>query len=98
MKRYLVGYDLTKIERDYSAVDRQMRTIDAGAARILESTWLVETAYSPDQIVAMLSGADAENNDRFLVLSIEGPWAGLRLRTDDLLRKWFGPPTGKSDR
>jgi hypothetical protein len=95
MKRYLVGYDLKKSQRDYDAVDVQLRSIDSSAARVLESTWLVETELPPEDIIGRLLGADAEDNDRFLVVSVSGPWDGKRVRSDTRLRDWFGAPSGE---
>ena len=94
MGRYLIAYDLSKDVREYEALDAQLRALekDSVPCRVLESTWLVETDLSPQQILRALGKTDTEGNNHFLIVGIDGPWAGIRLRTDSTLKSWFGPP------
>jgi hypothetical protein len=91
MPHYLISYDLTKTERDYEGVHSTIEGFGR-AARVLESTWIVESDVGIDQMRGKLLRDDAENNDRFLIVSVEGPWLGVRLRTDEFLKLWLGPP------
>lgn len=74
MAVYCVSYDLKKSGQNYQELYKQLEASD-GYWHYLDSTWLVYTSESADQLSARLCEA-IDQNDRLLVIKVVQPSQG----------------------
>ena len=70
----LVSYDLKSDAADYAALYQEMQNIGEGVdgvLRILESTWVLATNMTPNQVTARLRPV-IKQGDRFIVVNLNG--------------------------
>lgn len=77
MALYQVSYDLRKV-RDYHALYERIRSYGT-YARVLESSWIIRTNRSPDEIRDYLAEV-MDQDDGLLVVKLTGEagWRGLK--------------------
>lgn len=71
---YLVTYDLNKPGQDYTELYEAIKSLGAWW-HYLDSTWLVDTTYSADQIAAKLK-PHMDDSDYFLVIRVQRDYQG----------------------
>lgn len=78
MKSYMIGYDLNKSDKDYDGLIKKIKEISGTWWHHLDSTWIIKTTKSAEEIRNLLSPY-IDNNDELLVahLSGEGAWKGF---------------------
>ena len=74
MPIYSVSYDLRKPGRDYTLLHKKIKDLGAWW-HYLDSTWLVKTSKSAEQIAESLRAA-IDQNDRLLVINVGRDYAG----------------------
>jgi len=78
MKAILIAYDLYKSGQQWPTLDDLIKKTFPQHWRCLQSTWLVGTDLSPDQVKARLSRA-LDDNDELLVAALSASgllWQG----------------------
>lgn len=78
MRTYLVGQDLNKVDKDYKELIDNIKKLSATWWHCLDSTWLIKTNSSAEQIRNAL-WSHIDSNDELLVVSLTGEsaWAGF---------------------
>lgn len=74
MNTYSINYDLKQPGRDYSGLYRAIKDLGAWWHN-LESTWLVATRFSADEVWKRLE-THIDANDRMLIIKVSKPIAG----------------------
>lgn len=78
MAVYMIGYDLKRPGRNYPELFRAIENLAASRWHCLDSTWLIETGRSAENIRdTLVPHIDA--NDRLLVDRVYGTWASWHL-------------------
>lgn len=69
----LISYDLRSDQPDYQALYSEIQNLGGidGALRILESTWVVDTRLTPDEVTERLRTV-IKKGDRFIVVNLDG--------------------------
>ncbi len=77
MRTYLIAYDLRQPGRDYKTLFQALKSYGTWWHG-LESTWMIRTAQSAEQIRDYLLG-HMDRNDRLMVTGLTGEaaWCGL---------------------
>lgn len=75
MTVYCVSYDLNKAGQNYSALYDELKA-SPGWWHNLDSTWLVQTHESADQLCDRLL-RHLDQNDRLLVIKVVRPFQGF---------------------
>ncbi|MCX6844782.1 MAG: hypothetical protein NTX53_21170 [candidate division WOR-3 bacterium] len=70
----LITYDLKQPGRNYDALYEAIKTLGQWW-HFLDSTWLVQTAMTPDQVAARLR-LHMDANDYLLVVKVTRPYQG----------------------
>jgi len=80
MAMYMVGYDLTKPVQDYSGLELALKAY-RNWWHHLDSTWIVETDDSADQVKNHLRQY-LDKNDELLVAALGSPaaWSGFNAK------------------
>jgi len=71
---YCVSYDLNKTGQNYNALYEELKK-SPGWCHTLDSTWLISTQETADQLSTRLR-AHLDNNDNLLVIKVVRPYAG----------------------
>lgn len=71
----LVTYDLKRPGQDYKAVHEAIKSCGSSWWHYLESTWLVESYQTADEIAAKVR-QHIDQNDRLLVIGVTADSAG----------------------
>ncbi len=72
---YLITYDLNKEGQNYDKLYEAIKSL-GNWCHYLDSTWLVETSYSANQISEKLRKEGIDNNDSLLVFRLLKDYAG----------------------
>ena len=72
---YLVSYDLRRRRRDYKGLIDELQN-SRGWWHYLDSTWLISTQESVEQLAARLT-PHFDNNDSLLVIEVRRNYQGL---------------------
>lgn len=88
MASYLITYDLSKPDRNYSGLYDAIKAISGSWAHIAESSWVVvannqTTANIRDSLKSVM-----DSNDKLIVCKLtgEGAWYGLSKRQTEWLK------------
>lgn len=86
MDSILIGYDLNKLGQDYDTLIEKIKSIGAWW-HCLDSTWIVKSNYSCEQIRDFLKQF-IDTNDELLVVKLAGvgAWNGFSKECSDWLR------------
>ncbi len=76
--KYLISYDLTKPGQNYARLHAELQR--AGARRVLQSAWALNTTTSATQIANWLRQY-VDLSDRILVTELNN-WASIRSMAD----------------
>jgi hypothetical protein len=82
----LIGYDLNQPVQNYTELIEEIKKISSTWWHCLDSTWLVRTDLSPDQIRNRLKRT-LDPNDELLVVLASPPaaWSGFDQQCSDWL-------------
>lgn len=75
MPAYLITYDLNKTGQDYKKLYDLIKELGSWC-HYMDSTWIINTSLSPNQIVKHLESA-FDSNDRLFVVEIKKNYQGL---------------------
>lgn len=67
----LITYDLNSPGQDYKTLHEVIKVLGSSWWHFLDSTWLVDTYLTPDQIVERIRG-NTDKNDYLLVIDVAG--------------------------
>jgi hypothetical protein len=87
MANILFGYDLNAPGKDYTALIAAIKGAFPNYWHCLDSTWIVETTWTPVQVRDWLN-ARVDKNDELFVVDITGKataWAGF----NDACSSWL---------
>jgi len=81
MPLFLIAYDLDKPGRNYDAVHKRLE--EWGAKRVLESTWMLLTNLTTEEMRDTLTGTEGllDSNDRLVVVRVK-IWSSFRPMAD----------------
>ncbi|SER00306.1 hypothetical protein SAMN05216232_3929 [Virgibacillus subterraneus] len=74
MAVYLITYDLNKPGQDYDNLYETIKSLGAWC-HYLDSTWLVDTSYSSNQIGDKLESA-TDKGDSYLIIKVTNDYQG----------------------
>lgn len=80
MGQYLVSYDLHQSGRNYDRIRQGIVSL-GDTAKLLESVWLVNHAYTAEQVRIYLEQY-IDSNDSIAVIEIGVNWATQRCQND----------------
>lgn len=88
MKTFLIGYGLNQEGQDYSSLIKRIKQLFPTYWHHLDSTWVIKTAYTAEQIVNDLKKY-IDSNDELLVVGLtgEGAWTGFSEKGSKWLKK-----------
>lgn len=76
MSIYVITYDLKKPGQQYSQLYEEIKNL-GDWWHYLESTWLVNSSLSPDQIWDRIANAKTvDSNDHVLIIAVTRPYQG----------------------
>jgi len=92
MKTYLIGYDLNTPGKDYQPLIDKIKETFNTWWHGLDSTWIVKSNLSAEQIRDILRLL-IDDNDELLVVSLTGEsaWAGFKGKTSQWLLDHIQP-------
>lgn len=79
---YLITYDLRVPGQNYSDLIKEIKAIANGWAKPCESTWIVKSSLTTEEIVKRLNAIDA--TDKVVVITVSTPWWSSGLDTEVL--------------
>jgi hypothetical protein len=85
MKTILISYDLQAPGKNYSELIRNLTNYEYWA-RVLESTWLVKTNYSTEEIKDQVS-KHTDPNDRLFIVDVSGNYAAKNISSQ--VEQWI---------
>lgn len=87
MANYLISYDLLKPGQDYASLSDAIKRLATTWWHHLDSTWLVVTSLSCQQVRDAI-GAHLDSNDKLLVVELKGvaAWRGIPANGSDWLK------------
>jgi len=74
MSVLLVTYDLNRTGQNYTDLLKFIKTHDAWA-RLSESSYVIETYETPDDVYNKIKKI-VDDNDDFFIISLKQPWQG----------------------
>ena len=81
MPTLLIGYDLNRPGQNYPDLIERIKSLGAWW-HYLDSTWLVDTSYSPTDVRDVLKGL-IDQGDELLVIDVSGrTWSSYGLNDD----------------
>lgn len=94
---YMIGYDLNKPGQDYTPLFDAIKAMSNAWWHYLDSTWLIESSYSAEQIRDHLSTV-IDMNDELLVAAISAPaaWVGFSDKGSEWLSSHLRRTVGSS--
>ncbi len=85
-KVYIVTYDLSKPGQDYSGLAQQIKAC-GGWRHVLESTWIVATDMTAQQLHSKLKDC-VDRNDKMLIIEVTDNYHGqLNIKDWDWLHR-----------
>ncbi len=89
MPSYLITYDLTKPNRNYSALYDAIKGLSGTWAHVTESSWVVVGTNLTSITIRDTLAASIDNNDEIFIakLSGEAAWRGLSTDQTEWLKK-----------